>query len=58
MNPPSNSVPEVPIDSQGITPEAVQATRPMYWSVRRELWENRSICIAPLAVAGAVLFGS
>ena len=23
----------------------------MYWSVRRELWENRSIYIAPLAVA-------
>jgi ABC-2 type transport system permease protein len=57
MNPPSNSVPEVPIDSQGITREAVPATRPMYWSVRRELWENRSIYVAPLAVAGAVLFG-
>jgi len=26
-------------------------TRPMYWSVRRELWENRSVWIAPLAVA-------
>ena len=26
-------------------------TRPFYWSVRRELWENRSIYIAPLAVA-------
>ena len=32
-------------------------TRPMYWSVRRELWENRSIYIAPLVVAGVVLFG-
>jgi ABC-2 type transport system permease protein len=29
----------------------------MYWSVRRELWENRSIYIAPLAVAGVFLFG-
>jgi ABC-2 type transport system permease protein len=29
----------------------------MYWSVRRELWENRSIYIAPLAVAGLILFG-
>ena len=29
----------------------------MYWSVRRELWENRSIYIAPLAVAGVYLFG-
>jgi ABC-2 type transport system permease protein len=25
--------------------------RPFYWSVRRELWENRSLWIAPLAVA-------
>jgi len=29
----------------------------MYWSVRRELWENRSIYIAPLAVAAVFLFG-
>jgi ABC-2 type transport system permease protein len=28
----------------------------MYWSVRRELWENRSVYIAPLAVAGVALF--
>ena len=31
---------------------------PFYWSVRRELWENRSISVAPLIVAGVVLFGS
>ena len=31
--------------------------RLLYWSVRRELWENRSILIAPLAAAGVVLFG-
>ena len=28
----------------------------MYWSIRRELWENRSLTIAPLAVAGFALF--
>ena len=33
------------------------ATRPFYWSVWRELWENRSIYIAPLIVAVVVLFG-
>jgi ABC-2 type transport system permease protein len=33
-------------------------TRPLYWSVRRELWENRSIYIAPLVVTAVVLFGS
>lgn len=27
------------------------------WSVRRELWENRSLYVAPLIVAGVVLFG-
>jgi ABC-2 type transport system permease protein len=26
------------------------------WSIQRELWENRSLYIAPLLVAGAVLF--
>jgi ABC-2 type transport system permease protein len=29
----------------------------MYWSIRRELWENRSVYIAPLAVAVLVLLG-
>jgi ABC-2 type transport system permease protein len=29
----------------------------MYWSIRRELWENRSIYIAPLIIAGVVLVG-
>ena len=57
MNTQSNAVPESPLDSQGIAPAAMSATRPMYWSVRRELWENRSIYIAPLAVAAVVLFG-
>jgi ABC-2 type transport system permease protein len=44
-------------DSQRIAPVSISETRPLYWSVRRELWENRSIYIAPLSVAGVVLFG-
>ena len=32
-------------------------TRPLFWSVRRELWENRAVFVAPLAVAGVILFG-
>jgi ABC-2 type transport system permease protein len=32
--------------------------RPFYWSIRRELWEHRSLYIAPLAAAGVVLFGA
>ena len=34
------------------------ATKPFYWSVWRELWENRSIYVAPSIVAAIILFGS
>lgn len=33
-------------------------TRPFYWSVRRELWENRSLYLAPFIVGGFVLFAT
>src|SRR6266581_3291022 len=33
------------------------STRPFYWSVWRELWENRSIYVAPLIVAVVQIFG-
>jgi len=56
MNTQSNSVSES-FDTPGVAPTAMSATRPLYWSIRRELWENRMIYIAPLAVAAAVLFG-
>src|SRR5207248_8330793 len=36
---------------------AMDSTRPTIWSVRRELWENRAVYIAPLVVASVVLFG-
>ena len=38
----------LPLASTGALPEP----RPFYWSVRRELWEYRSIYVAPIAVAG------
>jgi ABC-2 type transport system permease protein len=57
MNTQSNAMHESSLDSQRIAPAVSLATRPMYWSVRRELWENRSIYIAPLAVAAVFLFG-
>jgi len=56
MNTQSNVMPES-FDSQRIAPAAMSATRPLYWSVRRELWENRYIYIAPLSVAVVMLFG-
>ena len=45
-----------PLDSAPLN-RMLRPTRPFYWSVRREIWENRSIYIAPLAVAGVVMFG-
>src|SRR5947209_14774727 len=56
MNTPSNTAPESPNQSQGTA--AMPPTRPFYWSVWRELWENHSIYIAPSIVAAIILFGS
>jgi ABC-2 type transport system permease protein len=55
MNTQSNTVPGLPVEST-IT-DRRYSTRPFYWSVRRELWENRSIYIAPLIVAAVQVFG-
>jgi len=41
MNTQSNAIPDSALESQGIAPAVISATRPMYWSVRRELWEYR-----------------
>jgi ABC-2 type transport system permease protein len=57
MNTQSNAVPESPLGSQAVPPAALSATRPIYWSVRREVWENHSIYVAPLAVAAVYLVG-
>src|SRR5437867_3537486 len=35
----------------------IDKTRPFHWSVWREVWENRSIYIAPLIVAVVVVLG-
>jgi ABC-2 type transport system permease protein len=35
----------------------IDKTRPFYWSVWRELWENRSIYVAPLIIAAVQVFG-
>src|SRR5580704_1707481 len=56
MSTPSNAMSES-FQAQSVAPAAFPATRALYWSVRRELWENRSIYIAPLAVAALVVFG-
>jgi ABC-2 type transport system permease protein len=55
MSTPSNAISES-MQAQSVAPAVFPATRAFYWSVRRELWENRSIYVAPLAVAAVALF--
>jgi ABC-2 type transport system permease protein len=57
MNTQSNAAPESSFQSQAIAPTAVSTTQTIYWSIRRELWENRSIYIAPLVAALVFLLG-
>jgi len=57
MSTSSNTVPGSPLESQGTAPGVITAGRRFYWSVRRELWEHRSIYLAPLAAAAISLLG-
>jgi ABC-2 type transport system permease protein len=57
MTTPSNAIPESSLASQVLAPGTISAGQRLYWSMRRELWESRSIYIAPLAVAALFLFG-
>jgi ABC-2 type transport system permease protein len=57
MNTQSNAMTDSSIQPQAAAPAAVSPARVMYWSIRREIWENRAIYIAPLAAAGLFLFG-
>jgi ABC-2 type transport system permease protein len=54
MNSPSNPLSES-FGSPAGPPPVLRATRPFYWSLRRELWEYRSIYLAPLGLAGIAL---
>jgi ABC-2 type transport system permease protein len=57
MSPTADPLDDAPFAGPRPDPAPPHKTRPFYWSVRRELWENRSLYIAPLAVAGLILFG-
>ena len=57
MNTQTNAIPESPRASQVLAPAVIPASRRMCWSLRRELWESRSIYLAPLAVAALILVG-
>jgi ABC-2 type transport system permease protein len=55
MNTQSDAIRESPLESPAIA--VISPSRRMYWSVRRELWENRSLYIAPIAVAALFIVG-
>jgi ABC-2 type transport system permease protein len=57
MNTQSDVLPESSRESLLIASAEIPLTRRMYWALRRELWENRAIYIAPLAAAGVALLG-
>jgi ABC-2 type transport system permease protein len=54
MNTQSDNLPE----TTGVSAPGYRVTtQPFYWSVCREVWENRSIYVAPVLVAVVVLLG-
>jgi len=53
-----DALPYEPFEQPPPAPARMAETRPLYWSIRRELWENRSLYLAPLIVAAIVLFAS
>ncbi|HTB91690.1 MAG TPA: hypothetical protein VK728_02595 [Candidatus Sulfotelmatobacter sp.] len=57
MTTPPNALPESQIPSQPVAAVQRPAAQLLYWSVRRELWENRSIYVAPLVAAVLAMLG-
>jgi len=55
--PPNAMPPQSTLHAQPPAPRAIPPTQVFLWSVRRELWEYRSIYIAPLIVAALIIFG-
>ena len=45
------------MESHTVASATNSPTRPLYWSVWREVWENRSIYVVPLIVAAVQMFG-
>lgn len=56
MSTQSNAVSEPSIQSRTMAAASIPIARRIYWSIRRELCENRAIYIAPVAAACAFLF--
>lgn len=56
MNTRAYAGPEL-IESQVNPPAEIPLTQRIYWALKRELWESRSIYISPLGVAVIILLG-
>ena len=56
MNTPANTLPDSPLEPQAVAPAVISEAQRLYWSMRRELWGNRAIYLAPLAVAAVFIF--
>ncbi|MBV9625523.1 MAG: ABC transporter permease [Acidobacteria bacterium] len=57
MNSSSDAMREAALGSEASAPAVMVRTRPFYWALRREFWENRLVFMAPLGVAGLYLVG-
>jgi ABC-2 type transport system permease protein len=57
MSTQSNVMSGPPMGSRQTPPATMSLTRPLSWAVQRELWEHRSLYVAPMAVATLILFG-
>jgi ABC-2 type transport system permease protein len=57
VNTPSDVVTDPQAPLPAVHGRDVPLARQLYWSVRRELWENRSVYMAPLAVGAVSLAG-
>ncbi|HEX3153051.1 MAG TPA: ABC transporter permease [Candidatus Angelobacter sp.] len=55
MNTPNIAMPGAALSPLTSVPRTISPAQSFYWSVRRELWENRLIYIAPLAAAAVFL---
>jgi ABC-2 type transport system permease protein len=51
------TAPDRAFEPPTVAPPPLRPTRPWYWSVRRELWEGRSLYVAPLVTASVLMFG-
>jgi ABC-2 type transport system permease protein len=57
MSAESNVVSDSRFGADAVAATRMAVTRPFYWSVRRELWENRSVYLPALVAAGLVVVG-